>query len=488
MKIRPVLLILATTLPMLVMANRTISADFTYGVYKSPQQGTYVETWLSIDASSVKYVQLPTGKYRAEVDVVMIFSQSGEVVNFLKYQLSSPEIDDTVARTFGFLDQQRVLLENGVYDLEISLKDLHRNIPAAETSTVVEVQISDSVALSSLQLIDRAVPTENASSISRGGYDLFPDFHAFYPESKELLTFYSETYHTQKMWGSEEGFLHRAWIESFESGTIVNDQLVFKREKTGVVVPFLHSFNIADLPSGNYHLVVEVRDKMNQQVARRQTFFQRSNPLAQLRLEDIAAIELINTFSVVYTDIDSLSDYIKSCFPIANEGEMLFARNLLQLKDLKHMQQFLYHFWSVRTPADPKSGWLNYKRQVERVNASYGTHVKRGYETDRGIMWLRYGEPNTIYRSTHEPEAYPYEIWHYYRLNHNQSNRKFVFVNFGIGVGDFEVAHSNVIGEFQDSQWHLKLHARHVSGSNVDRTEYDTNYGSRALEIFNNPY
>ncbi|MDT8308705.1 MAG: hypothetical protein RQ866_04185, partial [Bacteroidales bacterium] len=104
-------------------------------------------------------------------------------------------------------------------------------------------------------------------------------------------------------------------------------------------------------------------------------------------------------------------------------------------------------------------------------------------------IYLKYGEPDNIIQSPHEPMAYPYEIWHYYTLPPNQSNKKFVFVNYNIVTKDMELAHSNAIGEMNDPQWHLKLHSRASNiETNVDRTEYDTHYGSKALQLFNNPY
>lgn len=487
--IRLFLLISLLAFSGLAQATVTLNAGFTWMVFRSPGQGNYVETWLSVNAATVQFVPTDAGKFAGEVEVIMIFTADEKVATFRKYNLRSQEISDTNDRAFGFLDQQRFLLPNGTYDLEISLRDINTSQEALETVTRVVVEIpDDQVALSSVLLAERAVPATANTPLTRAGYDLYPDLYQFYPANQNTITFYAEAYNTLQAWNSDGMFLFTARIESFETGTLMNNISFFRRENAAPVVPMLHSFDISKLPSGNYYLVVEVKDRENKQVAINKTFFQRSNPSVQMRLEDIAAIDVLLTFSKAYTNIDTLTFFIKSCFPVASELEKMFAENLLKDKNLTHLQQFLYHFWSVRNPLDPQQGWLNYKAQVDRVNLTYGTFIKAGFETDRGIIWLRYGEPNTIYRSTHEPEAYPYEIWHYYRLTNNQSNRKFVFVNEGMGAGDFELAHSNAIGEMNDPQWHLRLHARQVGGTNVDRTQYNTNYGSRALEIFNNPY
>jgi GWxTD domain-containing protein len=487
--IRLLLLWSLVVISLSVQATVTLNAGFTWSLFRSPDQGAYVETWLSVNAATVQFVEIGPGKFVGEVEVIMIFTSSDTVATFRKYNLRSQVIEDTANRAFGFLDQQRFLLPNGTYELEISLRDINKEEQTLETVTQVVVDIpADQIALSTVMLVDKTTPATKITALTRAGYDLYPDLYQFYPVEKNNITFYCEAYHTLNTWGADGMFLMTARIESFETGTLMNNISFFRRENAAKVVPMLHSFDISKLPSGNYYLVVEVKDRENKQVAINRAFFQRSNPTVQMRLEDITAIDVMLTFSKAYTHRDTLAFFIKSCFPLASELEKMFAENLLKDKNLTHMQQFLYHFWSVRNPTDPQQEWRKYKVQVDRVNLTYGTFIKAGFETDRGIIWLRYGEPNTIYRSTHEPEAYPYEIWHYYRLTNNQSNRKFVFINEGMGAGDFTLAHSNAIGEMNDAQWHLRLHGRQVGGTNVDRTQYNTNYGSRALEIFNNPY
>lgn len=489
MKIRISVFVTLCFIGLFQLQARQLNAGFTYAVFQSPQHGPYVETWLSLNAATVNFVQLDNGKYRGEVEVILIFKKNDSIVNFKKYDLFSQEIDDTTGRNFGFLDQQRFLLGEGEYLLEISLRDINSSKLAVETTTdIVVVAPADKISVSTVQLIDRIEPAKEASTLSKAGYNLFPDMHAFYPEGSHKISFYCEIYNTQKEWGADGMFLVSSWIESMETGKLASNISFYKREKAAQVVPFLHTFDIGRLPSGNFNIVVEVKDTENNTVASEKAFFQRSNPGVQMRLEDIAAIEIHNTFSAVYKDVDTLAFHIRSCMPVATDMERVFAQNLLKTKDLKHMQQYLYHFWYVRDASNPHLAWLNYKAQVDRVNLTYSNFISPGFETDRGIIWLKYGEPNTIYRSTHEPEAYPYEIWHYYRLSNNQSNRKFVFINSKLGSNDYELAHSNAIGEMNDPQWHLRLHSRHVGGTNVDRTTYDTNYGSRALEIFNNPY
>ncbi len=119
------------------------------------------------------------------------------------------------------------------------------------------------------------------------------------------------------------------------------------------------------------------------------------------------------------------------------------------------MQQFFLNFWRSRNNADPEAEWYDYKKEVAKVNNDYTTQVRKGYDTDRGRVYLKYGPPNIITESYDEPSAYPYEIWHYYTLGENQRNKKFVFYTYDIVTNDFQLLHSDAIGELSNYRWQV---------------------------------
>ncbi len=153
-----------------------------------------------------------------------------------------------------------------------------------------------------------------------------------------------------------------------------------------------------------------------------------------------------------YNNLDTLSDYINCLRPISDELERTFADNQLKKGEIKLMQQFFLSFWEKRNTANPEAEWKNYQKHVDYVNRSYSSQIMRGYETDRGRIYLQYGTPNTITDKKYEPEYYPYQIWHYYHTQ-GQSNRKFVFYLPGLAVNDYQLIHSNANGEVSNEQW-----------------------------------
>jgi len=64
-----------------------------------------------------------------------------------------------------------------------------------------------------------------------------------------------------------------------------------------------------------------------------------------------------------------------------------------------------------------------------------------GYRTDRGRVYLQYGQPNVISEQYFEPAAYPYEIWHYYQLG-DQRDKNLYSIHMIWVTNDFQLIHS----------------------------------------------
>ena len=144
-------------------------------------------------------------------------------------------------------------------------------------------------------------------------------------------------------------------------------------------------------------------------------------------------------------------------------------------------------FWSKRDPLEPEKAWLDYLDMVNRVNMAYSTQISKGYQTDRGRVYLKYGPPNSISESYSEPTTYPYEIWHYYELANGQRDKKFVFYTKDIVTNDFSLLHSNVVGELSNYRWQYFLHQRVDSGWDIDRTLLPDGWGENSTDYYNNP-
>lgn len=487
------LVCVATILPSAAQQKKAIQSFLSYTTYNIPGEQPFIENALAFECPSVVYKEFEPGKFKATVEVQTLFKQGDKICNFSKIALDSPMVTDTVHISGSFLDQQRFSLENGEYQMEITIKDLNneKQIPYTASETVLVQYPADQPAVSDLLLVDSYTKASKPSNFTKSGYDLIPRVYSFYLANNHELTFYAELYNSDQYFKDGGQYLVNYYIESYESSVKLKDFCFNKRMNVGPVNILLNTIDISKLPTGNYYLVVEMRDRSNNLIASNSAFFQRYNPNAVIDMADIAAVEVSSSFIPENLPIDSLRESLRCLDPRCSEAERDYMYNLVQTDDAKTMRQFLYTFWTNRQPLDPKGAWEEYWTQVQRVNASYTTKVKKGYMSDRGYVYLKYGTPDKICEEPFEPGAYPYEIWHYYQVA-NQRNKHFVFVSKDMVTNDFELIHSDVVGEVSNNRWQMVIYSRFYgpdySNDIIDQeAPLIETYGTRAGDLYRNP-
>ena len=467
---------------------RNLWAFMTYGTFNSPE-GAYVETYLSVAGNSVKYLKKENGKYQATVNILMTFKVNDEIKTFRKYELNSPELDDTLNINYEFIDEQRFQLDNGTYDFSMELSD--KNTPLKATPYTQQVVVDfppDKPAFSSIQLIKSYTKSETQKSITKSGYDLVPYVYNFYPGVESRIIFYSELYNMNKIIPEGEKYILNYFIESFETHV---KYFEFARMKKNVVHPvevLLSEFAIENLATGNYNLVAEARNQKNEIITSQKVFFQRSNPNAKLTFTSLTNENSANTFAEKITQLDSLKEFISCTFPISSGMERAFVKDVVKsTKSIKDLQQYFYGFWLRRDATNPEKAWLAYKEQVKIAQANCHTPVKKGYQTDRGRVFLEYGAPNVRSERPSEPTSYPYEIWQYYTLTNSQRNKKFVFYSPDMVTNDYFLLHSDAIGEFYNARWQVELQSRTYAPVDIGDTQTINSWGEMSKDYWELP-
>jgi len=472
------LTLLITVLISSQLYSNNLKAYFTYSTFYSPSDGPYIETYLSIIGNSAVF-----NNNQAVIEITYVFKQGEEIKKFKKYNLLSPTLKDSLAEKPDFADQQRISLPNGNYDFEITIRDTNSTTPPFKSIQKISLDYTqDKITVSDIELVEALTKSETKSILSKGGYDILPYTSDFYPESFEKIAFYVEIYNTDKILSNYEEYLINYAIEASESKATIGNHKGFIREKVKPVSIVLKSFPIKNLPSGNYNLVIEVRNKSNELVTSKKIFFQRSNPqVTPIILSDDFQNSFVNKIPA-----ENLKEYIECIQPISTNIEVSFATNQLKGNDETLMRQFFYNFWITRNDVEPEKEWNKYYKKVEITQQQFATAIKKGYETDRGRVFLKYGKPNSRMEVKSEPNSYPYEIWHYYQAK-NFSNTKFVFYNPDLITNDYPLLHSNLPGELKNPQWKVQLHKRTNSPIDMNEKNNSEHWGDRAGDYYNNP-
>lgn len=468
---------------------KRLNAFLSYATFYSPEDGPYIETYLTVEGKSANYILNENNKYQAAIQVIVLFKIGDEIVNYDKYELSSYEVDDTLNIIDNFIDQQRYSLANGTYEFEIQIWDKNSDTkPYINLQPLVIDYPENEIIVSGIQLVESYSKTDKEGILSKHGYDIIPYIFNYYPEQVKKVTFFAELYNTASVLGDGEKFLLKNYIVPIDKEKPLAKYIQQKKETVAPVNVVFSEFDISNLPSGNYYIAIEARDKENNLLGLNRIFIQRSNPSIQINVMDLANIDVENTFVSRYSNIDTLKEYIRYLEPISDEQEKGFAAAHLGTSDLKTLQRYFYNFWVSQDNLEPEKAWNYYLSEVNKVNFAYSTQIQKGYTTDRGRIYLKYGAPNAISESYNEPAAYPYEIWHYYVLKNGQRNKKFIFYTKDMVTNDFTLLHSDVVGELSNYRWQYVLYQRVDPGFDLDQgAKEDGIWGGNTKRYFDVP-
>lgn len=93
-------------------------------------------------------------------------------------------------------------------------------------------------------------------------------------------------------------------------------------------------------------------------------------------------------------------------------------QEILKLPIEKQIQEFK-NFWSEKDPIGETSKnerMEEYFRRVEVANQRFTTKLTPGWESDRGKVYIIYGEPTDIEVHHYVSQGRPYEVWYYSHL------------------------------------------------------------------------
>jgi len=437
--------------------------------------GSFLETYLAFDANTLhleKKNDFFIGKINISV-LITDLSRNIVVVNE-NYILESPKFKFKESNNLFFFDLNRYKLDSGNYNILIRYFDLKHDKLVQEIDQTLVIDDFNIISLSDIQLISEYTTNKSNSSLINSNYDLTPYVSNFYPKHINELTFYFEEYNIDKITNGK--YILNTFIETYETNQPLNDFNKLKRkfyQKDSLInYSNLLSFNIKTLPTGNFNLVCQIKDVNNKILSSKKIFFQRSNSFSNFTTKDISAVSILGSFVEEFTNENQIAQFIDFLYPIYTPEENIFAQNQLEKNNLILMQQFFYNFWKSRDPINPQSAWESYFEKVKSVNRDFKNFNIDGYLTDRGRVYLQYGPPNSRHEVRNASSSYPYEIWHYYKLN-NQSDRKFVFVNSDFATDEYRLVYSNVNGEVTNQEWSNRIRQSNIPSFGDD---FNNNY------------
>jgi GWxTD domain-containing protein len=401
------------------------AADFVSARDGMDTSTSRVDVYTRIAYSSLSFNTTPNGftaNYRTSLSASKI-NDTDHLRNLVQTKYwDSQIVTDTYLETQSSdlkeLNTQSIILDPGRYVMELELSDENSSQKLVGEFLVQVRDFSNPVSMSDITLLD-SYDEENFSIVPRvdsrlttaeGGLQIF--YETYSDEARELQIL-REVIRVQKDPGVPElsGILDSAVKNAVSTTTVIS-------EEESVVLPkgksqHLITLSADELKVGTYAARVSLVDPVD-------------------GVLDVAEKSFTTLWGGLEEHLLDIENAISQLEYIAKKKDLVFIRSAST--ESERASRFR-DFWNKRdpTPETPRNERMEeYYYRVDSANRQYGA-IQDGWKTDRGYIYVTYGEPDYVEKKNHRFDYEPYEVWTYERLG-----RQFIFVD-KTGFGDYQL-------------------------------------------------
>lgn len=369
---------------------------------------------------SLKFINTPDGftaQYQVTAEIYQL-DDDGQRQNLVQSPIWDrtirvPNYADTQADLAFDKTTQAVLLPPGTYMFEFQVEDAHTSqahlhemqvdVPNFETG----VTMSDALLLESFDEETNTIYPSISNRFGTESQRLWTYFEMYLDEPR-TITVAREIIRTGRKGSVPDG----ADAPAEEAEVFYADEQQ-TRYNAGVNQHVTH-IPLQDAKVGEHLLRVVLRDENGKVLAETQDLFM---------LE----------WSGLTDHLTDLDQAIAQLAYIAKRDEIRHIRRAENTED--RLERFMA-FWDKRdpTPNTRRNEYMEeYYYRIAYANDRFGIGSIGGWKTDRGLVHVKWGEPDYVERHPFSFNTEPYEIWWYYRIG-----RRFIFID-KTGLGDFEL-------------------------------------------------
>lgn len=207
--------------------------------------------------------------------------------------------------------------------------------------------------------------------------------------------------------------------------------------------------DLSGLPPGHYRLVAAVTGKDS--VITRSAAFRMAGFEAERSAAAVAPDRVRVPFdTMTETELDEA--YAPLIYLMRSDEQGIYSSLTLEGK-----RSYLRRFWAQREPASGTGAMRAFYARIEDANRRFregGASEIPGWRTDRGRVFIRYGEPDETMQRPQAGNTDPYEVWKYTRGR----ALKFVFMDL-TRFGNYSLIYTNDRHENSRPDWESLLGA-----------------------------
>ncbi len=434
-----------------LFAQNKLNFDFDYGRFQYDSSSVYLELYYNINQNTIGHVVKNDSVFIGAFINVLIKNEESntEVINNTYQVINSFPKKDSIQNQ-NLIGKINYLLTKGKYNLTITVIDSYNQENKKQiTDNITIIPFSsNNFMISDIELASN-IKQEGANPDSyfyKNSYEIIPNAIGIYGENSPILFYYNELYNVSDERYKNSLVLERLIVDSY--GRIVNKKVRSVNSNNHSIVEVGH-INMLKYPSGIYNLVLNLIDtsKALGLTSSKKFYLVNKNVVDTIKYNTKGMDLLSSEFGAM--EIDEIEQMFGYCKYIATEQE---KSQYDKLDSLSAKREFMYNFWKKRdaTPDTPENEYKeDYLKRVEYARTKFTEFQKHGALTDRGRVYLIYGEPDEIEYRHNQVDTKPYQVWYY---NSIEGGVEFIFADLS-GYSQFELIHSTKRGELRDDNY-----------------------------------
>ena len=447
-----------------------VSIDAAFFRYDA--SNNFCEVFYSIPDSSLNYLPAPDGGYMGEVYIRVDIGTKAKRELAFHWIVEHRSESANPAYMTDLNGIKSFLLPPGAYEAAITIKDLR--VP--EDSTIVKVPmqvpafddnriyLSTPILANTIESIKADDTTRFKSVYRHSSFYVIPSASQILSGTRPQLKTYIEVYNSARFLGA--GFSARYRIlasDGTEKMRVINQHAA-----KGNAQVLTQSLPVDTLPSGMYYVNIGILDSENQLQTETAKRFYLVNPERPPEQERFATVdERFETSEFATMSAGELDRTWQQFRVLASPNEVAVWE---RLTEDRAKSRFLFQQWDIRDEdrgTKINEAWEDFKERIEYANTYFGSlRYKEGWQTSRGRVLLKYGQPDDIRRHYSDPETRPYEIWTYTQI---QGGVTFVFVDMS-NASNFALVHSTALEENVEEDW-FERYAKVVPGDATNSSD-----------------
>lgn len=425
--------------------------EFDYAQFAFSNDSNYVEFYYVFDQSKLTVVEQDSQRFVEAVLTVQITDSTGSdtlVDNqwLIKYPVTGENLDyKSLVGVVSFI------LPEGALKCVVKGSDLNNSSNFRSITEYIRIRplLKSEAAISDIQLASKMIQgSENKNSIFyKNTYEVIPIPNLVFGGNQPAMFFYSEIYNiSDPTFKSDTLKLNEIIFNSRGKIVLEKNKFISRINNSRVEVG---SFVLSKLPTDTYTLAVSLIDTaVDVGVTSSKRFFVYNPHIVDTDSTNYEAKPVLSSAFATMSE-EELDDIFDKSKYIATSQEI---EKFSKLSGVDGKREFLFNFWNGRdrNPSTPENEFFyDYLQRVESANQRFTSMQKAGWKTDRGRVFILYGEPSEIERYPNQIESRPYEIWYY---NDIEGGVYFVFADL-TGFSEYTLVHSTKRGELRDENW-----------------------------------